>query len=243
MEAESLQTHARLEGYYWWFVGRRRVIEKILQKYFFGKYFQILDWGCGTGGNFALLSKFGQVLGVDSSDEALRFSRERGFTNLVKAGTLEEFPDQRRFDLLTCFDVLEHISDDTGFLRDSRNLLKPGGHILITVPAYQFLWSELDMVASHVRRYTKPELIRKLQTVGFVSIKASYFISILFLPIITYRFLGKLTGRAKTPRFSYIEFPKPINWLYTKLVELEAWALGFFDLPFGTSIILLARKK
>lgn len=260
MEAESIQTQGRLETYYWWFLGRRKVIEEILETKFSGKKIQILDWGCGAGGNFVLLSRFGSVLGVDTSDEALRLSKEKGIINLVKAGNLEEFQDspslpppladQRegrgelsKFDLVSAFDVLEHVPDDEAFLRGFHQLLKPGGYVLLTVPAYQFLWSELDDLVGHIRRYTRKGLETKLENAGFETVRSSYFVTILFLPILLYRFLGKLTGRSKNPKFSYVEFPKIINWLFTKLLTMEAKLLKFFSLPFGTSIIVLAKKK
>lgn len=257
MEADSIQTHAHLETYYWWWVGRRRIIEKILQKYFKKKSLQILDWGCGTGGNFPMLEKFGTVLGVDSSEEALKFCREKGITNLVKAGNLEEFASvpsplispiyigekERGFDLVSAFDVLEHIEDDLAFLRGLHQFLAQDGFVMLTVPSYKFLWSELDDRVGHVRRYTRRELCTKLQQTGFVSIKASYFVASMFLPITAYRFLGKLTGRAKVPKFSYVEFPKPINWLLTKILFLEGALLPFLNFSFGTSIIVLAKRK
>src|SRR3989344_6614633 len=104
MEADSIQTQAYLETGYWWFVGRRRVIEKVLGKFFSKKNLRILDWGCGTGGNFPVLEKFGSVLGVDSSGEALKLCRQKGIESVVKAASFSEFSSQTpnsTFDLVT----------------------------------------------------------------------------------------------------------------------------------------------
>lgn len=246
MEADSIRTHAYLEIFYWWWVGRRRIIAKILGKYLRDRGLQILDWGCGTGGNFPVLAKFGQVLGVDSSDEALKFCREKGIANLQKAGNLSEFLQQvpnAQFHLVCAFDVLEHIPNDFEFLEGLCTLLRSGGYVMVTVPAYQFLWSELDDQVGHVRRYTKKELIEKLKKAGFEIVKASYFVLFMFVPIVIFRLMGKMTGRAKKPQFTFVEFPKPINWLLTKTLDLEAAVLPRVNFPFGTSIIALARKK
>ena len=158
MEAQSIKEYEQLEKYYWWFVGRRRIIERVLEKHFSSRKLNILDWGCGPGGNFKFLSKHGDVVSVDASDEAITACKEKGIDNVVKANELNEFNPDTRFDLVTNFDVLEHISEDEQFLRDVKKLLKPDGHILLTVPAYQFLWSELDRVLGHKRRYTRKEI-------------------------------------------------------------------------------------
>src|SRR5438874_472081 len=116
MEAQSIKEYERLERYYWWFVGRRRIIEKVLHKYFFGFNVRILDWGCGPGGNFPLLKKYGPVIGVDASDESIAACKEKGIFDVIKAQSLDEFKTDIQFDLVTNFDVLEHIQEDEEFL-------------------------------------------------------------------------------------------------------------------------------
>lgn len=221
----------------------------MLRRYFGAKNLEIIDWGCGPGGNFPVLSKFGKVLGVDVSDEALKLCQEKGFTNIAKAGTLAEFtslplnPGNGKFDLLTAFDVLEHIPDDHAFLQDVKTLLKPNGYILLTVPAYQFLWSELDIVLKHYRRYTASQLQSKLERAGYEVKKISYFMSFLAPLIIIYRTCRKFMGLEKAPMFSYIEFPRFINNLFINFNHLEAILMKFFKLPFGISIIVLVKKR
>lgn len=242
MDSQAIKIYGDLERYYWWFLGRRRVIEKILSYFFKDAHLQIFDWGCGPGGNFLFLQKFGEVLGADASDEALESCRRQGITNIVKAVRLEEFSDSKKFDLITNFDVLEHLQDDEAFLREARRLLLPGGFILVTVPAYKFLWSELDDAVGHVRRYGRTELKEKFRRQGYEVLKVSYFMTFLSLPMIVYRLFGRLTGRTKKPKFSYVKFPRPINWLFTQVVYFEARLLKYINFPFGTSIILLAKK-
>lgn len=249
MEVVALQEYARLERYYWWWIGRRSIIRAMLARHAGSqKQLRILDWGCGPGGNFPALTEFGTVLGVDASPEALRFCRDRGYGNVEQFNTVADFSAVHpgvMFDVVTALDVTEHIRDDVGFLRDLGTLLKPGGTLVITVPAYQFLWSEVDDMVSHVRRYTRIRIAAAVRSAGFDVRCASYFVATMSPAIIVYRFLGKLTGRSKTPKISYVEFPKPINWLLTKTIEWEARLLKKtgVSLPFGTSIVVAAKKS
>lgn len=243
MDADSIQDYAKLENSYWWFVGRRKVIANVLKKYFSDRQqLRILDWGCGPGGNFSMLSEYGQVLGVDASDEALKVCRAKGITNLIKAGTLQEFHTTEKFDLVTNFDVLEHIHEDEEFLKALQGLLKPDGYILVTVPAYQFLWSELDKTLGHVRRYTRGELCLKFERSGYEVIKASYFIFFLGVPFIVFRFLQKFR-QAKSLNSLAVDFPFWVNKIFTWLIYFEAVLMRYINLPFGTSIMVLARKQ
>lgn len=248
MEAQSIKDYEHLEGYYWWFAGRRRIIETILQKYFSGRHLRILDWGCGPGGNFAFLEKFGRVSGVDASEEALRACGEKGILDVTRAGDLNEFKSDEKFDLVANLDVLEHISSDVKFLQDLKKHLAPGGYVLVTVPAYQFLWTEFDEVLGHKRRYTRKDITKKFNDYGYRVVKASYFVFFLSPAFILFRIFQKLIESRKHKRKtslsdSVLEFPFVINWLFTKILFLEAWLVRYVSLPFGTSIIVLARLK
>lgn len=244
METQSIKEYERLEKYYWWFVGRRKIIESVLHKYFSDQNFNILDWGCGPGGNFKFLGEYGEIVGVDASDEAIRACQEKGITTVIKASDLSEFKTNNKFDLITNFDVLEHIQDDEEFLSGLKSFLVPGGHVLVTVPAHRFLWTGLDEVLGHKRRYTRAEICRKFEQAGYQIIKASYFVFFLSPAFIIYRFFQKLKkNNAKSLRESVLEFPKPINWLFTVTLFLEALVMPYLNLPFGTSIIVLAKKN
>lgn len=244
MEAQSIQEYERLEKYYWWFVGRRNIIARVLKRYFSGRQLRILDWGCGPGGNFKLLERYGQVLGVDASDESVSACRRKGITAVMKAADLSEFKPDTAYDLITNFDVLEHISDDTGFLCGVRELLATGGYMMVTVPAYQFLWGRLDEAVGHKRRYTRKGIIRKFNQCGFSVVMASYFNFFISPAFVAYRMLEKLRRNTKSSLSgSVVEFPVLINWLFAMIVSFEALLIPYINLPFGTSIIVLARKQ
>ncbi len=243
MQTESIKEYERLERYYWWFVGRRQVIRSVLRKYFSGRRLDILDWGCGPGGNFKFLEEYGQVLGVDASDEALRACRDKGIKNVTKAASLGEFKLDKKFDLITNFDVLEHIEEDVNFLFGLHEFLNPSGHVLVTVPAYQFLWTGLDEVLGHKRRYTEPELARKFRQAGYEVVKSSYFIFFLSPAFILFRMIEKIRkNNATSLSESVLELPRVVNQIFIGFLTLEAFMIKLVRLPFGTSIILLAKK-
>ena len=248
MEARSIQEYERLEKYYWWFVGRRKIIEKVISINFSGRHLNILDWGCGPGGNFGFLSNYGKVIGVDASDEAVRACREKGITNIEQANTLDEFKSDYQFDLITNFDVLEHIADDEKFLQRLKFFLKHRGYVLVTVPAYQFLWTQLDVVLGHQRRYTRGEIMAKFKRNGYHVISASYFVFFISPAFIAYRLFEKLWYKchhnlSASLNDSVVEFPAVINWLFTQTLFWEATLLRYVRLPFGTSIIVLAQSN
>jgi len=243
MDSQSIATHAAVEENYWWFVGRRAVIRRLASRYFPTDDRRILDWGCGAGGNYNLLTKFGSVLGVDSSEVSIEFCRSRNITSVQKISSIDDLHVPEQFDLLTNFDVLEHLEDDEYFLRGAHRVLKPGGYVLITVPAYMFLWSQLDDILGHVRRYSRRQLIKKVEKCGFTVLRASYFITILSPLFILVRLVQRRNKKAAKLEDLVVPLPAPINRIFSLLVALEAVLIRWVNLPFGTSIILLGKRN
>jgi len=233
-----------LESYYWWFVARRKLVSSML----FGlvkspaERTTILDVGCGTGLNVSVFSKFGQVYGADSSLEALALAQSRGVKNVVLTDVeMLDFPDEK-FDIVTALDVLEHTDNDQAALREMWRVLKPGGKLVVTVPAYGFLWTEHDEALHHRRRYTAYELRNKMTTVGFDVQRSTYFITLLFFPILLIRLLQNLTKKSVEAKTSYIILPKWVNSLLVRILDLEQIYLRFLNLPFGVSVVAIAKK-
>jgi len=191
MDSNSIKTYSQHERTYWWFVGRREIINNVLNKYLPRNNFNILDWGCGTGANFNILRKFGTVLGVDASTTAINKCKSKGINNVLLNNSLDTFQPHVSFDLFTCFDVLEHIKDDKKFIQDIHRFTKKDSFVLVTVPAYQFLWSNLDDIVGHKRRYTRSGLISIFEKNGFKVLKASYFNTILSPIFILIRLIQK----------------------------------------------------
>lgn len=246
MQPHTYAIMREVEDTHWWYVGRRRIIESFVKQICNqlrseGKSDpRILDIGCGTGGNLETLSQFGDAEGVDISREALDFCRARGFAK-VREGAAETLPhEEGSFDLVTGLDVVEHLDDDVAGLREMRRVLRPGGHCLLFVPAFMFLWGVQDDVSNHRRRYTLSELKMKLQDAGFKIERASYANITFFGPILLGRWLMRVTGlRPASENNVNIGI---LNRVLGRIFGAESWWLADRNLPFGVSIICVARK-
>lgn len=232
---------AEMEDTYWWYVGRSHIVRKQLQRHVKNpKQTKILNVGSGTGATVPLLERFGQVTNVEVSDEAIALSKEKGITDIIKVDGIKLPIKTNSYDVVVAFDVLEHIEDDQGALKEWWRVMKPGGTLMITVPAYQWLWSGHDESLHHYRRYTVSELHRKANLAGFDVRKRSYAITFSFPLIVMYRFLNSLTS--KKQRTSHVYLPRPINWFFASILRVEGTVLEFINMPFGTSVLMVAQK-
>jgi len=234
----------RVEQTHWWHVGRRRILADFVEaicRQVTDRRPRILDVGCGTGANLLMLSKYGDAEGVDISEDALAFCRERGLDK-VKLGAGEELPyEDDSFDLVTAFDVVEHMDDDLAGLREMRRVLRPGGRVLLFVPTFMFLWGLQDDVSHHRRRYRLSELRRVLEQAGFEVERMTYANITFFLPILLVRKLMRLTG-IKTESENTINV-SALNGLLGRLLGAESWFLRYVNLPFGVSGLCVAKKR
>lgn len=232
----------RLEDAYWWYVGRRRLVKALVQRHAESRL-RILDVGCGTGGTLEALADLGSVVGADISAEALSFCRQRGHMALAKC-RIEALPfAQGAFDVVVCCDILEHVADDEAGLREVLRVLRPGGMVVITVPAYRWLWSEHDEALSHLRRYERGMLRRKLAAVGARLVRLSYAVSFVFPVVLVYRLLSRLRLRPLGPPHTQLmRVPGWVNALLTWLLDVENRLLMRLSLPFGTSLVAVATK-
>ena len=233
----------KLESFYWWFVARRQLLESLVES--IARDFKrptILDVGCGTGINYSVLSKYGDTFSTDASEEALTFSRSRGTDGLARSH-LESLPfANSTFDIVTALDVLEHVDDDLKALDEILRVTAKRGVLVITVPAYGFLWSEHDEALHHRRRYAASELRNKLTNAGFEVERISYYITLLFFPILFMRFIQSVTKKSIQAKTSHIVLPGWLNSLLVGILGFERWLLRWINLPFGVSIVCLARK-
>jgi len=232
----------RVEQSHWWHIGRRRIlagfVEEICQRVT-DRRPRILDVGCGTGANLLMLSKYGDAEGVDVSEDALAFCRERGLDK-VKLGAGEELPyEDGTFDLVTAFDVVEHMDDDLAGLREMRRVLRPGGRVLLFVPAFMFLWGLQDDVSHHRRRYRMSELRRVLEEAGFEIERTTYANITFFLPILLMRKLMRFTGiKAESENNINVS---ALNGILGRMLGAESLILKFMNLPFGVSGLCVAK--
>ena len=153
MEAELYRQMRDLEDRHWWFMGRRVIVASLLRRSGLAKNARMLDLGCGTGGNLAMLSEFGQVVGAELDEHAAQLASDRGLAPIVRGKLPHGLPlDAGVFQCVTLLDVLEHIEDDRATLEAVHRVLAPAGQLLITVPAFPFLWGEHDVAHHHQRR-------------------------------------------------------------------------------------------
>ena len=233
----------RIEESHWWYTGRRKILSSFVEdicRHVTDRRPRILDVGCGTGANLLMLSKYGDAEGVDVSEDALAFCRERGLEN-VKLGAAEELPyDDGTFDLVTALDVVEHLDDDLAGLREMRRVLRPGGRVLLFVPTFMFLWGLQDDVSNHRRRYRMPELRRVLEQAGFEIERTTYANITFFMPILTMRKLMRLTGiKAESENNINVS---ALNGVLARMLGAESRLLKYANIPFGVSGLCVARK-
>lgn len=241
MEKYLYQDLYDLEDRHWWHIAKRKSVSTFIDQFITSKKPKILDIGCGTGRNIKELSKFGQVWGLDISSEALSFCKKRGITK-VRLGTAQKtnFPE-KTFDIVTLLDVLEHVNE-LSTLNEINRILKNGGFIIITVPAFNFLWSEWDKVLHHKRRYTKKSLQKILVASGFKVTKISYLYSFLILPTMIIRFL-KSAFLKKSYKSDFQILPPFLNSFLGIVSSIERAVMIKKDIPFGTSILCIAKKN
>jgi SAM-dependent methyltransferase len=241
MESYEYAKLAAFENRYWWHVGRRSIVERQIAKLNGNqRTLRILNVGSGTGGTVQVLAERGSVLNIDRSEEAVRLMRENGYEAFQMDGSHTPLRDGQ-FDLVAALDVLEHISEDDVALAEWARLLNPGGHILLTVPAYQWLWSGHDVSLGHFRRYSAKPLQKLVRAAGFEVRKCSYAITFSFFLIVVFRFCQRVF-RPHVQTSSYVELPGVLNTLFIGLLRIEAFLLETCSFPFGSSILVVARK-
>ncbi len=246
MKEAFYEEYSEIDLSHWWFVGRSRIIQTVLDAELGPSNGQperrILDMGCGTGGMLEPLRRFGEVEGVDASESAVRLCHERGEMAVTHLTSAElPFPDDS-FDVLTALDVIEHISDDVAAVSEVRRVLRPGGIFLATVPAHPALWGAQDEISHHFRRYTARTLHRTLAGAGLRERRTTYFNSILFGPIAAIRLARRILPEPKELRSDFeMTDDGPVNRALTKVFASEARWLARRDLPFGVSLLVVAE--
>jgi len=206
------------------------------------KPLRILDTGCGNGINLKCLQILGDVYGLDISKNALIFSRIRGLHSLI-CGSVDKLPFKNElFDLILALDVIEHTDEDISAVRELNRVLKPGGRLIIAVPAFQFLWTSHDLAVHHKRRYTRPGLLNILRLNGFENEKATYWNFFLFLPVAIVRLSKRVHRSGNAMHTDLAELPSLLNGFLLGLIRIENVILVQFDLPVGISVICMCKK-
>ncbi len=250
MQQHTYAIMDEVEGSHWWFVGRRAILETFLRQ-IAGSLAsldadksvripgRILDVGCGTGANIEMLSQFGDAEGVDVSDDALEFCRRKGLK--VQKGLAETLPyADESFELTTALDVIEHLDDDVAGLKEMFRVTKSGGYSLFFVPAFMWLWGVQDDVSNHRIRYTRKQIVERIEKAGYTVERATYANWTFFTPILAGRTLMKLIG-IKPESENNINV-SALNGFFGKIFSAERFWLEHFNFPIGVSIVVVAKK-
>lgn len=242
MELEyELQTH-RAEDRHWWYQGRRRVLERKIARLGLPAHARILDAGCGSGRNMVDLAHHGTVTGVELSDTSVELARERSAGEVLSGSVMDMPFDDATFDLAVSLDVIEHLEDDVGALRELRRVTKPGGALLVTVPAYQWLWSGHDEINHHHRRYNRRTLLRAAQSADWKLESSGHFNSLLLPVAILLRGLERFKPSTTKSSLDLWVPPAPLNWALRQPLNLEAAVIGRGgSIPAGLSLLAVFR--
>lgn len=244
MDPSAYFEMANTEQHHWWFVGRRSILESVIKRLELQEKANILEVGSGTGGNLKMLARYGKVSAIEMDKNArqIAIGKTDGFIDIKLGKFPYDIPVlQERFDLICLFDVLEHIEQDAETLVNLKGLLTENGRILVTVPAYPWLWSIHDEHLHHMRRYSRAELIFKANAAGLRASKLTYFNTLLFPLAVAIRLKDKLFSRkvasgTKMP-------PRAFNTFLAFLFSSERMLLRRLRFWFGVSLLAVLEAK
>jgi SAM-dependent methyltransferase len=242
MERVVYQQMAELDDRHWWYRARRRILAELIRREgHLPPGAHILEIGCGTGHNLAMLGEFGHVDALELDDEARALSEKRLGRKIMRSPLpeLSEVSDHF-YDLIGAFDVIEHIDDDAAAVDAIATKLKPGGRFMIAVPAHRWMWTAHDVVNHHKRRYSKRALKALIESSPMRLDKIGYFNSLLFPLAVAERAVSKLRGRdsadVKLP-------PAPLNAALERVFAAERYLVGRLPLPPGLSLFAVASAR
>lgn len=228
-----------LEEKHWWHVSKRETCFYLISKFLKSENPKILDVGCGAGKNMETFGRIGKIWGIDIEKESMNYCLMRGLRKIKLASSEKTGYPDNFFNLVSLLDVLEH-TEEKKTLTEMRRILKKNGLILITVPAYNWLWSRWDEILHHKRRYNKKQLTGVLEENRFKILEISYMHPYLILPVYIIRFIrSKFSGRKYKSDFQIIN--PLLNFFLLAIARLQLKLMHLISIPFGTSIICIAK--
>jgi len=241
LKPDEIALLARTEESYWWHRGRQRIVRRLLDRYV-APDARVLDIGCGPGGTTLAYASGRRVVATDASPESLKWASERGLTVAAMDATrLAVAP--ATFDAVVALDILEHVHDDAAVLHEAYRALRPGGVLVVTVPAYQFLWSNHDDAVGHLRRYTRGPLVRMVRTAGFQIAVGEYTMAAILPAAIVVRLAERLRPPVAEPKAKFTPLPKVVSAVLERIVGLGPIPFPFLPIPFGLSVVIVARRE
>lgn len=242
MERAVFDRMAEHDQVHWWYVARRRILSELIEREIrLPEDARILEVGCGTGHNFGMLHPFGQIDATEIDDQARALASDR-LGHQVHSAPLPALTgvEDGRYHLIALLDVLEHVEEDEASLASIARKLAPGGRILLTVPAYQWMWSAHDEVHHHKRRYSKQGLRKVVEAAGLKADLLSHFNSLLFPAAAAARIVGKATNKQDSDDRMP---PRPVNSLLAGIFGFERHLIGRIPLPAGVSLVAILSQR
>jgi len=243
MEISTYAIEAQVEATHWWFTGRRRLLGRMIAAFGLPADARILDIGTSTGTNLRMLRDLGfsRYEGLDMSDEAVRWCADKGYGKVTRGDACAlPFPDAS-FDLVLATDIIEHVDDDVLALGEIRRVLKPGGRVLVTVPAFPILWGLQDEIGHHKRRYRMAELVTRIGQADLVVHRRFHFNYLLFLPILLARRIIAVFG-IRLQNENEVNSPL-INRVLSWVFRFDVWTAPKVKPPFGVSCLAVAGPR
>jgi SAM-dependent methyltransferase len=241
MQLDEYRRMYEAERTHFWFRGTRAIVFDQVRE-LTGRALAVADIGCGTGGTLIQMPANWTATGVDSSADALQFAKSRGRTPLVRGNATNLPLCSGAFDLAFALDVIEHCEDDLAVARELARILKAGGVLVATVPAFQFLFGPHDIALAHRRRYRRGQLRDVLQSAGFEIEKLSYFNTLLFPPSAAVRLAAKLAGSLHRNKSDAGRLPSLVNEILFRMFASEKSVLRSWNLPIGLSLLAVVRR-
>jgi len=243
MDISAYKELSELQKKHWWFRARTNIISAVLSKYVKkSETRQIIEIGCGAGGNISLLKEFGHVSGLEMEPSVAEYAKKNTYADIRIGHMPDNIPFNNKFDIACMLDVLEHIENDKEAVSAVHTMLSDKGLFVLTVPAYNWLYGKHDKILHHKRRYTKDVLIKLLSDNGFEILNASYFNTLLFPLVAAARVFEKIVN-SSGQAIGFQTPADPINFFLYSVFSLEAGMLSKISLPFGASLIIISRKK
>lgn len=242
MHTEEFRQMQALEEGHWWFRGKRLLLEALVERAAASGGRHLLDVGCGTGGVLQAFAGRGAVVGIDRDELALLFCRGRGLDKVVRGSALALPFAAGAFDVCVMMDVLEHVDDEGALLGEARRVLRPGGAVIVSVPAFRALWSQHDVTFEHLRRYRRGELEARVRAAGLRVEWSSYTNFFVFFPALLWRSFRRWTGAAPGVRTDFVALPGALNRALVGTYRCEAALIRRTALPFGVSVACVARR-
>jgi len=254
MDKNYYKEYYHLERNHWWFKARMEILESMIVNKINpdkAQPLRILNVGAATGASSQMLEQFGEVTSLEYDKDCCAFLAEKVGIQALNASVLELPFEDNSFDLVCCFDVIEHVEDDDTAVQEMQRVMSKAGHLFITVPAFMFLWSHHDEVNHHHRRYTRPQLLSVVDKKGLKVKKATYFNFFTYFPIALYRLAfskrdkqNKQSEESTGSDFEVMNGASWVNTLLYKVFRTEKWLLRRnLAFPVGVSIMTLLQKE